>query len=589
MIRKFICRLLAGSVLTALSVSAAFAQWSSGQLLTAAALNYQFALYVPIAGGTLTGPLTVPTLTVSNALSATNSQITGTASSPGSLSIENQVIGAAATLGFGTTTWSPAELEISNNATSDNVLHLISTSPTGISAMAFRGTDSQFNPNPSAVNEHMAIGWSNHGSLDFMEFSNYNAGFNPAYAPPHVIMQQTGGIDPTGGTAIQCNTTAGSVTLSCAGPVPAAASSLYVEGYGILDNTQIASGGGTSTPTLTNAATQTITNSTIHFWTPSYSQRQFFSAERDNQVYFNYWDGMQAVVVNRASSQEQVGVYGGQLSSVRQILGNAITDAASTRDRFILWNSTSTSAKTETIPGCTTPALVASGSPSTAGQTITIVDEAVTAGAYPITVNPTTGQINFGSSAVISQNSGSLTLTCDGAGNWVTASPATGSFGALSASGAVGGAGFSNYLASPPAIGGATANAGTFTTVNANTSVNANGSYYVFSRLVLANVSPGISSGFGAGSSIGANTGAIGFKLTIGTGGTATSGVLSMPTASNGWNCYANDITTQSSTVFSTKMTASTTTSVTLTNFNTSGAAAAWAANDTLVVSCVGF
>lgn len=59
-------KLLAFAMLLLASVSS-FAQFSPGQLVTAAALNNQFSLYVPIAGGTLTGPLTVPTLTSSNA------------------------------------------------------------------------------------------------------------------------------------------------------------------------------------------------------------------------------------------------------------------------------------------------------------------------------------------------------------------------------------------------------------------------------------------------------------------------------------------------------------------------------------------
>lgn len=46
----------------------ALAQFTPGQVLTAAQLNSQFSLYVPLAGGTLTGPLTVPTLTLTNAL-----------------------------------------------------------------------------------------------------------------------------------------------------------------------------------------------------------------------------------------------------------------------------------------------------------------------------------------------------------------------------------------------------------------------------------------------------------------------------------------------------------------------------------------
>ena len=48
-----------------------------------------------------------------------------------------------------------------------------------------------------------------------------------------------------------------------------------------------------------------------------------------------------------------------------------------------------------------------------------------------------------------------------------TKSSAAGSFTTLSASSTVSGTGFSNYLASPPAIGGTVAAAGTFTTLSA--------------------------------------------------------------------------------------------------------------------------
>lgn len=69
-------KLLAAAMLLLASVSS-FAQFSPGQLVTAAALNNQFSLYVPIAGGTLTGPLTVPTLTTAYA-AITGGTITGT-------------------------------------------------------------------------------------------------------------------------------------------------------------------------------------------------------------------------------------------------------------------------------------------------------------------------------------------------------------------------------------------------------------------------------------------------------------------------------------------------------------------------------
>ncbi|MBB3258232.1 hypothetical protein F4827_003100 [Paraburkholderia bannensis] len=64
----------------------AHAQFTPGQVLTAAQLNSQFSLYVPIAGGTLTGPLTVPTLTVSTPIAVTSGG-TGASTATGSGSV----------------------------------------------------------------------------------------------------------------------------------------------------------------------------------------------------------------------------------------------------------------------------------------------------------------------------------------------------------------------------------------------------------------------------------------------------------------------------------------------------------------------
>ncbi|WP_174958534.1 glycosyl hydrolase family 28-related protein [Burkholderia aenigmatica] len=80
----------------------ALAQFTPGQVLTAAQLNNQFSLYVPLAGATLTGPLTVPSLTVTgtttlSSFSTSNATITGgsisgTPISGGSISTSNAAI-----------------------------------------------------------------------------------------------------------------------------------------------------------------------------------------------------------------------------------------------------------------------------------------------------------------------------------------------------------------------------------------------------------------------------------------------------------------------------------------------------------------
>jgi hypothetical protein len=108
-------------------------------------------------------------------------------------------------------------------------------------------------------------------------------------------------------------------------------------------------------------------------------------------------------------------------------------------------------------------------------------------------------------------------------------------------------------------------------------------------QMLLSPTAPTISSGFGSSPSVTGSNGTAAFRINVGTGGTASSGVIGLPAAANGWNCYPTDITTTSTNVFMTKQTASTTTTATLGNFNTSAVATAWAASDILAVSCFAF
>lgn len=88
-----------------------------------------------------------------------------------------------------------------------------------------------------------------------------------------------------------------------------------------------------------------------------------------------------------------------------------------------------------------------------------------------------------------------------------------------------------------------------------------------------------ITSGFGTSPSFAFNKVPKEIQVTIGTGGTATTGVLGMPTALTGWDCKATDLNTS----IVTRETAYTTTSVTFT------AASAWTAGDKLLISCGAF
>lgn len=80
--------LLAVCFVTAFALPAA-AQFAPGQVLTAGQLNAEFANVLPLAGGTLTGPLTVPTLTATTALNTAHANITG-----------GTIIGLSSPLGF---------------------------------------------------------------------------------------------------------------------------------------------------------------------------------------------------------------------------------------------------------------------------------------------------------------------------------------------------------------------------------------------------------------------------------------------------------------------------------------------------------
>lgn len=111
--------------------------------------------------------------------------------------------------------------------------------------------------------------------------------------------------------------------------------------------------------------------------------------------------------------------------------------------------------------------------------------------------------------------------------------------------------------------------------------------YGLGSNMLFVTTAPTVSSGFGTSPSIASNNGTAAFTINVGTGGTATNGVIGLPTAALGWVCTAQDLTTQSATVFVAKQIASSATTATIANFNTSGAQAAWVASDILHVSCI--
>jgi hypothetical protein len=101
-----------------------------------------------------------------------------------------------------------------------------------------------------------------------------------------------------------------------------------------------------------------------------------------------------------------------------------------------------------------------------------------------------------------------------------------------------------------------------------------------------------IASGFGTSPSLVTSNGTAAFALTIGAGGTASSGVISLPPAPNGWKLGVENVTATHANRADqrTVQWASTTTSATLQNQTVStGAALAWNAADVLLISALAY
>ncbi len=118
---------------------------------------------------------------------------------------------------------------------------------------------------------------------------------------------------------------------------------------------------------------------------------------------------------------------------------------------------------------------------------------------------------------------------------------------------------------------------------NAYATVDALG-YNVGGVVAVSGTAPTIASGFGTTPSIVASNGTAAFTINVGTGGTATSGVLTMPAATTGWALNCNNLTAKTSTISQTVQTATTTTSATIGNFSDLSAPAAWGASN--IISC---
>ena len=115
---------------------------------------------------------------------------------------------------------------------------------------------------------------------------------------------------------------------------------------------------------------------------------------------------------------------------------------------------------------------------------------------------------------------------------------------------------------------------------------------YVADALTISTTDPTISSGFGTTPSIAAANGTAAFTVNVGTGGTASAGVIGLPAATTGWICSVNNVTAKAANRADqgTFQTATTTTTVTIQNQTIStGAALAWTASDIIQMICTGY
>lgn len=99
---------------------------------------------------------------------------------------------------------------------------------------------------------------------------------------------------------------------------------------------------------------------------------------------------------------------------------------------------------------------------------------------------------------------------------------------------------------------------------------------------------PTIASGFNTtGFSVSAQNGTLDFHITVGTGTATSTGVITLPAATVGWDCFATNRTHPGNFIAQSNA-ADSTTSATLTNFGTTFAATNWTNSDVIQVSCYG-
>ena len=170
------------------------------------------------------------------------------------------------------------EAFIANDAAGLNTFGVLNRNSNGYSAFIGHQLDSDW-PFPSAANnqpyEHFAIGYGANLNLggsrgvNYWEISRFTGTNDPKIPPTVAGIQQTGGVDPTGGTTLNCTFGAGVTTITC--PANSLTNGMSVSGANIKPGTTLVSGGGTTSLTLSDPTTS-ANNRPVKFANLVYNQ-----------------------------------------------------------------------------------------------------------------------------------------------------------------------------------------------------------------------------------------------------------------------------------------------------------------------------
>jgi hypothetical protein len=107
-------------------------------------------------------------------------------------------------------------------------------------------------------------------------------------------------------------------------------------------------------------------------------------------------------------------------------------------------------------------------------------------------------------------------------------------------------------------------------------------------NLIISSTNPTIASGFGTGPTCSPCNNTAAFKVTVGTGGLDSTGVITMPVSGGGWACHVLNLT-DTSTAHMLRMTSMSTTSLTVTNSIIGGGNQPFGVANVLLFQCAAF